>query len=1141
MPPSQEALLKRVERDRDFALRALKRGFTDPDTVRKLVARLKESGFQEKLSDIMVREGHLTADQCQEIEGQAPQQNEPLSASETSITPEVSSLPGYDIIENLASGRAGRVYRVRGQKDGQEYALRVLPEAFLKDPNLFQRFQDRWNRVHTFRHAMLSELGTLHKTDDLVFYTMEFVKGPSLGDVLRQNRPFPSPLARSFVQVLTNVVAKAHETSLVHRDLNPHSLVFLPNRQMRLREYGLERVICDLCGEQEPDTIRCFRSPEDLKGDPPRKEDDLFGLGALLFFVTTGRRPPRANQSGNVALPDLGNYPDLGLDIISLITRLLLPRLARLSTTRELLAALEKPPTAPHGSQRQAAPTPLHSSHRAPELKVEEPVNNGGFSGFGASPIPTAAFDRQQIQGNAGFGASPMPQVGQDSEFYEGADAETIRGDISGEVQLYKGPDAATIRGDLADSQGANPDSTIREDFSGKYLPPPSSQPQAPSRQDYDAATVRSGELSPNSVKGKPAFDFNAPMPASSLGKDVYAPTVVDPQYQASNAPSDPTAETIMDGGVVPQTDPAAETIMDGGVLPQTPMPRSLPPVDSDEGYETVINEEQQRALQQAAFKLAGIPSRKLRNQAPVEETDPNAETIVPGGANPLLVNSLNSSHKSQQKDINEEFDSAAATLVGGLTVRDLSRLVDDDDDDDDDEFDPNAETLQGQTVSPAFSAQDETVLDMSQHPDVLRAQAQKRQALKDQASPPSNFDVAAKTLLYEADAQGQLASVKMASPLKDPKAKLATPPESFPKDSSCDEDQSQPKPGEDRGPISTHAAKKSAPLPTFKMKRLTSRLSQDKAAGAGVGKINDEVIGGYTIEQTLHDHGPWTYYQATKETEWVHIRLLRTKPSDPSIDRIIKEAKLQKSVKHPYLQTTKDVGQFRDDVLYVIEKPPVGLTAKEVLAWGGLEFKRAAERLMEMIKAVGAIHKKGLVHGNIHDQNTFIYREGGHEKLIVTQMTSRHLWPQKYYIDFTSPFDAPEVRGCANRTQASDLYSVGIMAYRLFTGCLPCKKDETEPQDFKTLRSDWMPPAGLEDFCLRAIAVDPAQRFISADDMAAALQKLLDSAPKAQPKMAAPESKPAKSSKIKILALVALLFALIGSALVIYFVKFSS
>ena len=71
------------------------------------------------------------------------------------------------------------------------------------------------------------------------------------------------------------------------------------------------------------------------------KEDDLFGLGALLFFVTTGRRPPRANQSGNVALPDLGNYPDLGLDIISLITRLLLPRLARLSTTRELLAALE--------------------------------------------------------------------------------------------------------------------------------------------------------------------------------------------------------------------------------------------------------------------------------------------------------------------------------------------------------------------------------------------------------------------------------------------------------------------------------------------------------------------------------------------------------------------------------------------------------------------------------------------------------------------------------------------------------------------------------------------------------------------------------------------------------------------------------
>ncbi|MDF1664007.1 MAG: protein kinase, partial [Planctomycetota bacterium] len=618
MPPSKEAIVKQIEHDRDFALCCLNRKLTDAPTIRRLVGEMKAQGFKNCLSDLMVSEGILDSDAVSGIEtelaekkastdGKSGKADRPSSVRKNSLDSSSTPLIPEFAFGEVLSERAGTLYKVRARAATQDECLRVLPKALKENAELKNKFRLAYNKIKGLQHPMLCGLGDLIENEHHLYYTTEFVDGPTLDDVLRQNRPFPGPVALGFVKVLSGVLDHAHQNGVIHRDLHPSALVFLPNRQMRFNDFGLERVVIDLLQQDEPESIRCFRSPEDLKKSPPHVADDLFGIGALLYFVVTGTRPPRATSSGNVALPNLQKTaPHLPPDIISIITRLLLPRLARISSIPELTQALNKPMTRSYGRSRadeflnksgkkKANPldSPMPTQSKAEESDGAETI----MLSFGSSPVPSENPNNQSFETAGNLwdadpsdttikeNISPSPAKANPWDFNPNQAIAEAEHNLLETIREKAPP--ATLRGN----------DTIRETFSmpqpGLPGQVPSAHPSAnppfpstvPSSFDPNAATIRDLDVKQVLQGGPPktggSFDFSAPMPSSQNfgpGSDPDASTLIAPHGRnpdaeetalpntlptlkamqaAHSAGTDPFAETV-----APLSDPNAETIV---------------------------------------------------------------------------------------------------------------------------------------------------------------------------------------------------------------------------------------------------------------------------------------------------------------------------------------------------------------------------------------------------------------------------------------------------------------------------------------------------------------------------------------------------------------------------------------------------
>jgi len=145
------------------------------------------------------------------------------------------------------------------------------------------------------------------------YFSMEFVDGPNLSQVVRDN-PLPANRSARYLQAMAEAIQFAHERGVLHRDLKPSNVLLDPFDQPRVTDFGLAK---KLTGDSElTETGQVlgapsFVSPEQASG---RKEDvgphsDVYALGAILYHLLTGR-PPFAAETITATLTQvLNNEP----------------------------------------------------------------------------------------------------------------------------------------------------------------------------------------------------------------------------------------------------------------------------------------------------------------------------------------------------------------------------------------------------------------------------------------------------------------------------------------------------------------------------------------------------------------------------------------------------------------------------------------------------------------------------------------------------------------------------------------------------------------------------------------------------------------------------------------------------------------
>ena len=269
---------------------------------------------------------------------------------------------------------------------------------------------------------------------------------------------------------------------------------------------------------------------------------------------------------------------------------------------------------------------------------------------------------------------------------------------------------------------------------------------------------------------------------------------------------------------------------------------------------------------------------------------------------------------------------------------------------------------------------------------------------------------------------------------------------------------------------------------------------------------LQGRTLGGrYEIAELLGRGGTADTYRGLDKTlrRDVAVKVL-VERSDETNARLLMEARAMARLNHPRIVAVYDAGED-SGISYIVMELVRGKTLS-ALEGGELGYKQALGYIYEVLEALEYANSQGIIHRDIKPSNIMIVEDGKHTKLTdfglarraseVTQTT------RTGQIVGTISYLAPERFLSKPADVRSDLYSVGIVMYEIFTGTLPFRNDRDDIVATMYSHVHDLPtppreinrniPEALEIVIMRAIEKDPGRRFQNASEFMADIQGLL-------------------------------------------------
>jgi serine/threonine protein kinase len=200
----------------------------------------------------------------------------------------------YELFEALGAGGFGRVYRVRDLHLEREVALKVLHPYLTAEPPVVERFRREAQLAARLHHPNIVDIYDIAGRAGLLWYTMEYVQGPNLAQLVEREGPLPLDLVLQMLHQALLALTHAHGAGLVHRDIKPENLLLAPDGTLRITDFGLALALRGegrFGGATSQSGTPQFASPEQLLGERVDQRSDLYSLAAVAYFILLGETP----------------------------------------------------------------------------------------------------------------------------------------------------------------------------------------------------------------------------------------------------------------------------------------------------------------------------------------------------------------------------------------------------------------------------------------------------------------------------------------------------------------------------------------------------------------------------------------------------------------------------------------------------------------------------------------------------------------------------------------------------------------------------------------------------------------------------------------------------------------------------------
>ncbi|WP_433318542.1 serine/threonine-protein kinase [Micromonospora sp. CA-269861] len=442
----------------------------------------------------------------------------------------------YRLVESIASGGMGDVWRAVDETLGRGVAIKMLRPRLVTDPGFGERFRREARAMAALRHpgvAQVYDYGEVSRSDApvLAYIVMECVQGQPLSERIAEVGRLGVAETMSIAAQTASALQAAHDAGVVHRDVKPNNLIIEPDGHVVLVDFGVAvtQEAASLTGTNQVVGTALYMAPEQVTRSETTPAIDIYALGAVVYHCLAGRPPHQGENAVAVALRHLEEEPPpLPEDVPEAVQRLVATAMAKEPTRRFATAA-----TMATAAQMLADP-----SLQLVRTAVGAPV------------------DRTDVQGSVVGGAAKRP----------GSPGPKVLAVVLGSMAAA----AAVLV--LADPIG------MMTGPSGRSSTPPAVSPTGPSQRGPGPG-VGGGEPATRNSAGLPVRASGSPTPTASASAGTGPVGQSTPPGDSSGGASEPTSSES------PQADPT--TAPTGGTTPAPTGTASEEPEEEPAAEET--------------------------------------------------------------------------------------------------------------------------------------------------------------------------------------------------------------------------------------------------------------------------------------------------------------------------------------------------------------------------------------------------------------------------------------------------------------------------------------------------------------------------------------------------------------------------